>query len=71
MATVAEVGLVQAALDSALAVSQLLAYSRFHLKSLRGTMGVMVGTTMKPRKTPRDFKFFKILRRQGPETSLG
>jgi hypothetical protein len=30
-----------------------------------------VGTTMKPLKTPRDFKLFRISPRQGPGTSLG
>jgi hypothetical protein len=30
----------------------------------------MACTTMKPRKKPRDFEFFKIPARQGLETSL-
>jgi hypothetical protein len=67
----AEVGLVQAAVDAPLAVGQLPAYLGFHLKSLGSSTGAMAGTTMKPLKTPGDFKFFRISPRQGPETSLG
>jgi hypothetical protein len=68
--TVGDVGFVEAALNAALAVGQLPAYLRFHSKSLAAWTGVLVYTTMKPRKTPGDFEFFRIAAHTEPGTSL-
>src|SRR3954471_6363872 len=41
-----------------------------HSKSLGAWTGCWSAQTMKPRKTPRDFDFFRILARPEAETSL-
>jgi hypothetical protein len=65
-----DVGFVEPALDALLAVGQWLAYLSFHAKSLCARTGIMAGTTMKPRKKPGNFDFFRILARLKAETSL-
>jgi hypothetical protein len=70
LGTTAQVGLVQASLDAALAVSQFSSYDRFHSKSLRA-IGVGENRySIKHRKTPRDFEFFTVFFQQMPVTSL-
>ena len=64
----AQVGLVQARLDAALAVGQFLAYDGFHSKSLRATVVGETRYSIKHRKLPRDFEFARIFFR-GPSAS--
>jgi hypothetical protein len=69
-AAVGDVRFVEAARDASLAAGELLAYLRFHSKSLWAWTGVMGCTTMKPRKSPGDFDFFRILAHREAEASL-
>src|SRR5262249_45530124 len=61
-----ELGFVQATLDASLAVTQLFAYPSFHLKSLRVFEVSWYSQLMKPRQTPRDFRFFQNSAPGGP-----
>src|SRR6516162_10805152 len=54
----AQIGLVQAALDPALAVGQLPTYAGFHSKLLGGGSPERDGTPSQTTKTPEDFEFF-------------
>jgi hypothetical protein len=71
------IGLIQPALQAALAVSEALAvplalvYLRGHLKFLRVVVGFSTMLIKKPAKTLGNFKFFKNYGSTMPGTSLG
>jgi len=66
-----DVGSVAPPLEMALAAGQLLAYLRFHSKSLLERMRLLASVTMQPRNCRKDFAFFDVRPGQRPATSLG
>jgi hypothetical protein len=67
----AELGFVQAPLDPPLAAPPLFAYLGVHSKSLLAAGKEKRRISLRPRKTPRDFEFFKNYFHQPAAASLG